>query len=95
MTSHVASVDWSFTERSIRASTTSSGLSRLVLIGPEQGAVHTELAAGALASGGWLQRHFHSFEESIYVLAGELLLEIDGHAHRLVSGDYALMPIGT
>ena len=70
------------------------GLSRSVLVGAEQGAVHTELAVGALAPGGWLQRHFHSFEESLYVLAGELLLEIDGHTHRLVQGDYALMPVG-
>ena len=44
---------------------------------------------------GGSNRHFHSFEESLYVLAGELLLEIDGHVHRLVQGDYALMPVGT
>ena len=71
------------------------GLSREVLIGAGQGAVHTELAVGALVPGGWLQRHFHSFEEALYVLAGGLLLEIDGHHHRLVSGDYALLPVGT
>ena len=72
----------------------SSGLARKVIVGPEQGAVHTELAIGALAPGGWLQRHVHSFEEALYVLAGELLLEHDGRVHRLVAGDYALMPIG-
>ena len=71
------------------------GLSRSVLVGPDQGAVHTELAVGSLAPGGWLQRHFHSFEESLYVLAGELLHEIDGHVRRLVAGDFALMPVGT
>jgi len=53
------------------------------------------MAVGALAPGGWLQRHFHSFEETLYVLAGELLVEIDGHAHRLGPGDYTLMPVGT
>jgi mannose-6-phosphate isomerase-like protein (cupin superfamily) len=41
-----------------------------------------------------LHRHFHSFEEALYVLDGELLLEIDGAAHRLRSGDYALVPLG-
>ena len=56
--------------------------------------MHTELAVAALAPGGWLNRHFHSFEEALYVLAGELLLEIDGRVHRLVAGDYALMPVG-
>ena len=65
-----------------------------MIVGPEQGAVHTELAIGALAPDGWLQRHVHSFEEALYVLAGELLLEHGGHVHRLVAGDYALMPIG-
>jgi quercetin dioxygenase-like cupin family protein len=95
MTIHVASVDWSFADRPGEASAQSQGLSRSVLVGAEHGAVHTELAVGALAPGGWLNRHFHSFEESLYVLAGELLLDIDGHTHRLVRGDYALMPVGT
>ncbi|HEX7173357.1 MAG TPA: cupin domain-containing protein [Candidatus Limnocylindria bacterium] len=69
-------------------------MSRSVLIGAAQGAVHTEVSVGALGPGGWLQRHFHSFEEALYVLAGELLLEIDGHHHRLVKGDYAVLPVG-
>ena len=92
---HVGRIDWSFLETPLPASATSSGLARTVLVGPAQGAVHTELAAGGLASGGWLQRHVHSFEEALYVLAGELLIDIDGISHRLVEGDYALMPVGT
>ena len=95
MAYHVASVDWSFTDRPQPDSAAMHGLSRSVLVGPEQGAVHTELAVGALAPRGWLNRHFHSFEEALYVLAGELLLEIDGHVHRLVQGDFALIPVGT
>ncbi len=94
MTIHVATVDWSFTNEPMPPGSTWQGLSRSVLVGAAQGAIHTELAVGALASGGWLQRHFHSFEEALYVLAGELLLEIDGHHHRLVAGDYAFMPLG-
>src|SRR5918992_4318211 len=90
---HVARVDWSFTDRPVDTPTMHR-LARSVLVGPAQGSVHTELAVGALDPGGWLQRHFHSFEEALYVLAGELLLEIDGHHHRLVSGDYALLPLG-
>ena len=94
MTTHVASVDWSFAEHPVD-SPTSHRLARLVLVGAAQGAVHTELAVGSLDAGGWLQRHFHSFEEALYVLAGELLLELNGHQHRLVSGDFALIPVGT
>ena len=91
----VGRIDWSFADRPLSASFSSSGLSRVVLVGREQGAVHTELAAGAFAPGGWLRRHVHSFEEALYVLAGELAIEIGGTAHRLVAGDFALIPIGT
>jgi quercetin dioxygenase-like cupin family protein len=94
MTIHVARVDWSFTDGPSEASANWHGLFRQVIVGPAIGAVHTELAVGALDPGGWLQRHFHSFEEGLYVLAGELLLEIDGHHHRLVTGDYAFIPLG-
>ena len=94
MTTHVASVDWSFTETPMASSASSHLLSRDVIVGPQQGAVHTELAVGALAPGGWLQRHFHSFEEALYVLAGELIVEIDGNTHRLAAGDYTFMPVG-
>ena len=94
MSIHVASVDPSFVDRPFEPSPRWKGLARSVLVGREQGAVHTELAVGSLAPGGWLNRHFHSFEEALYVLGGELLLEIDGHHHRLVAGDYALMPVG-
>jgi quercetin dioxygenase-like cupin family protein len=93
-THHVGRVDWSFAERPVTGNPTSSGLSRSVLVGPAQGAAHTELAAGSLAPGGWLARHVHSFEEALYILEGILIFESDGHVHRLLPGDYALNPIG-
>ena len=90
----VGHVDWSFADSPMPASDRSKGLARKVLVGPEQGAVHTELALGALHPGGWLQRHVHSYEEALYVLDGELLLEHDGRVHRVTKGDYALNPLG-
>lgn len=91
----VGRVDWAFADRPAPATATASGLARQVLVGPQQGAVHTELAIGALCAGGWLNRHVHAFEEALYVLEGTLLLELDQRVHRLVVGDYALIPIGT
>jgi quercetin dioxygenase-like cupin family protein len=91
---HVGHLDWSFADAPTTPSATAEGLARQVLIGPAQGAAHTELAAGWLLAGGWLARHVHSFEEALYVLGGELLLELDRTVHRLVAGDYALVPIG-
>jgi quercetin dioxygenase-like cupin family protein len=91
---YVGRVDWDLVAKPQPSSATSSGLARAVMVGPEQGAVHTEVAIGSLQGGGWIARHFHSFEESLYVLGGELLLEIDRTIHRLVKGDFALIPIG-
>jgi quercetin dioxygenase-like cupin family protein len=90
----VTRIDWSFTEHPAPPSATSAGLSRLRIVGPDQGAVHTDLAAVALTPGGWLAPHVHSFEEALYVLEGELLLDLDGSVHRLSGGDYALIPTG-
>jgi quercetin dioxygenase-like cupin family protein len=95
MTHFVAPVDWSFAGDPMPSSARMHGLSRSVIVGPEQGAVHTELAVGVLEPTGWLQRHVHSFEEALYVLEGELLMEIDSRVHRLVGGDYCFVPIGT
>ena len=94
MTHLVAAVDWSFVDHPAASSPDMHLLARSVLVGPATGAVHTELAVGALSSGGWLQRHVHSFEEVLYVLDGELLFELDGRSYRLVAGDYAFIPIG-
>jgi quercetin dioxygenase-like cupin family protein len=92
---HVAHLDWSFAERPAPPSATASGLARLRVVGPEQGAVHTDLAVGVLAPGGWIAPHVHSFEEALYVLEGELLLDLGGRVHRLHVADYALIPTGT
>jgi quercetin dioxygenase-like cupin family protein len=91
----VGRVDWSFAESPAKASPVAVRLARQVLVGAGQGSTHTELAVGALGPDGWIARHVHSYEEALYLLAGELLLELDGHVHRLVAGDFALIPIGT
>jgi quercetin dioxygenase-like cupin family protein len=91
----VGRIDWSFVERPVPPSATSSGLARSLIVGPAQGAVHTDLAAVALLPGGWLAPHVHSFEEAIYVLDGELLVAIGDAVHRLVGGDFALFPTAT
>jgi quercetin dioxygenase-like cupin family protein len=91
---HITYLDWAFADRPGGTTATSSGLARVRLVGPEQGAIHTDLAAGALAPGGWIAPHVHAYEEALYVLGGELLLELGGRTHRLVEGNYAFMPLG-
>ncbi len=91
---HVGRIDWSFADARVPATASASRLSRTRLVGPDQGAVHTDLAAVALTPGGWLAPHVHSFEEALYVLEGELLLDLGGRIHRLTGGDFALIPTG-
>jgi len=91
---YVGHVDWSFAGEPAPASATASGLARMRIVGPDQGAIHTELAVGALAPGGWIAPHVHAYEEALYVLEGELVLDLAGRVHRFVGGDYALMPTG-
>jgi quercetin dioxygenase-like cupin family protein len=90
---YVGKLDWSFADEEL-IGPHSRGLARDRLIGPDQGAVHTELAAVAFQPGGWLAPHVHSFEEALYVLEGELLLELGGRVHRLAAADFALIPTG-
>jgi quercetin dioxygenase-like cupin family protein len=94
MTTLHATVDWSFADQPAPTSPNMHGLARQVLVGAANGAVHSELGVTVIQTGGWLQRHFHSFEESLYVLEGELLMDLDGRAHRLAKGDFVLMPVG-
>jgi len=90
----VGHIDWSFIDQPTPASATSAGLARLRIVGPDQGAIHTDLAAIGLQPGGWLAPHVHSFEEALYILSGELLVDLGGRVHRLVDGDFALIPTG-
>jgi quercetin dioxygenase-like cupin family protein len=92
---YVGKIDWSFAETPVPPSEISSGLARVRIVGPDQGAVHTDLYAGSMDPGGWLAPHVHSYEEALYIIAGELLVRIEGRVHRLVQGDYVLFQIGT
>jgi quercetin dioxygenase-like cupin family protein len=50
----------------------SEGLTRRVIFGPAHGSVHQSVALCELEAGGHVDRHFHVFEEGVYVLGGEL-----------------------
>ena len=71
-----------------------SGFGRWRVVG-EDDAVHTGFSVCSLAKGGDVPAHVHSYEESVYVLAGTLVLQTWEGAVALVPGDYALVPVGT
>jgi len=58
------------------------------------GAVHTGFGIAEFDPGGRLDWHLHSYEESLYVVDGEVVLFTTETAVLLQPGDYGLIPIG-
>jgi len=72
----------------------SEGYRRAMLIGPDQGSVHTGVTIAQLDPGGLLQPHVHSFEEGFYILEGEAVVVIKDQTVRLGPGDYGVCKVG-
>jgi quercetin dioxygenase-like cupin family protein len=72
----------------------STGLSRWSGVTRARGSLHTGVALCRLEAGGQVPAHVHSFEESCYVLEGEVVLQTPDGATQLRPGDYGLVPLG-
>ena len=71
-----------------------TGYRRWSIVDEAAGAVHTGFGVSTLDPGGALDAHVHSFEESVYVLEGELALDTGEGSFLLRDGDYGLVPVG-
>jgi quercetin dioxygenase-like cupin family protein len=71
----------------------SAGFARAALVDSAAGSVHMGLGLCSLARG-HVDLHVHSFEESFYVLEGEPVLQVDGHAVALGPGACGVVPVG-
>ena len=72
----------------------SKGFQAWSLVDSSTPAVHTGFGLGRLDPGGSIPAHVHSYEESMYVLRGEVVVQTPGEAVLLGSGDYGLIPVG-
>jgi quercetin dioxygenase-like cupin family protein len=70
------------------------GFGRWSVVDEAAGAVHTGFGVCALEPGGRVDAHVHSFEESLYLLEGELVLDTGEGSVLLRQGDYGLVPVG-
>jgi quercetin dioxygenase-like cupin family protein len=68
----------------------SSGFSRWSVVNRASGSVHQEFAICQLDPRGRVGTHLHTFEESIYVLEGELLCETGDGRFVMREGDYGV-----
>ncbi len=69
------------------------GYGRWAIVG-EAAAVHTGFGICTLEPGGAVDAHLHSFEESLFVLEGRLVLDTAEGSVELGPGDYGLVPVG-
>ena len=68
----------------------SEGYTVRSLVDYRHGSAHTMLSVHELAPGGRIDPHFHSSEEGIFVLEGEVVVAIDGVNHALSVNDFAI-----
>src|SRR5215203_4310346 len=68
----------------------SSGFGRWSVVNRASGSVHQEFSICQLDPGGRVGAHLHTFEESVYVLEGELLCETGDGRFVLREGDYGV-----
>jgi quercetin dioxygenase-like cupin family protein len=73
----------------------SKGLTRRVLVDRSSGSPHQEIVVAELAPGGSVDRHLHAFEQALYVLRGEIVLEVAGEVEELRADDYVFVDRGT
>lgn len=72
----------------------SSGYTRDDVVDEAGGSVQMGFSVARLDPGGHVETHVHSFEESLYVVEGELTLDTPEGSYGLVAGDYGLIPVG-
>lgn len=71
----------------------SKGFRRWSIVNGETGSVHQEFNICELEPGGSIDTHIHTFEESIYVLEGQLICETGDGLFALKEGDYGVIHV--
>ncbi|HEX6222134.1 MAG TPA: cupin domain-containing protein [Acidimicrobiia bacterium] len=72
----------------------SDGYTAAEVVDEPGGSTQMGFRMGRLDAGGFADTHVHSFEESLYVVEGELTVDTPEGSYRLVPGDYTLLPVG-
>ena len=72
----------------------SSGFRRATYVERAMGSVHMGTGICYLDTNGVVQPHLHSFEESFYILEGNVIVQIGEHTHVLGPGHFGLIGTG-
>ena len=91
---HVSKIDESAARTPKLYEPHSTGFRRATYVDRAMGSVHMGVGICYLDHGGEIQPHFHSFEESFYILEGHVTLQVGDKSHTLQPGNYGLIPTG-
>lgn len=72
----------------------SEGYTRDPVVAEAGGSVQMGFEVARLEAGGHVDAHVHSFEETLFILEGELTVDTPEGSYRLIPGDYGLLPVG-
>lgn len=73
----------------------SEGYTAEYAVSEAAGSVHTGFRVSKLEPGGWVGSHLHSFEESFFVVDGDLVIDTPEGSVAATTGDYGLLPTST
>ena len=71
----------------------SKGYRRWCIVDGPNGSVHQEFSICELDPGGTVDAHVHTFEESIYILEGQLICVTGDGTYSLEPGDYGVVQV--
>ena len=72
----------------------SVGFQRFAYVGQTVGSVHMGTGICYLQPSGMIEPHIHTFEETFYVLEGQVILQLEDQAYLLSLGNFGLIATG-
>ena len=90
----VSKIDYSAAQTPEVYQTHSAGFRRVSYVDRSVGSVHMGTGLCYLEDSGVIEPHVHSFEETFYILEGNVIVLIGDEAHALKPGDFGLISTG-
>jgi mannose-6-phosphate isomerase-like protein (cupin superfamily) len=91
---HVSKIDPTTAQTPKLYESHSSGFRRVGYVDRAMGSVHMGTGICYLDARGNIETHLHSFEESFYILEGNIIVQIGEQAYELSAGHYGLISTG-
>lgn len=92
---HVSKIEPSQAQTPLLYQKHSTGFRRATYVDQAAGSVHMGTGICYLDPSGTIKPHIHAFEETFYILEGQVIIQISEEAYLLSPGDFGLIATGT